>query len=186
MQSILNLTRRIAATTAPIYRKIPGAYFSIISTVLGALLLPTMGRVVDRLGERAVLTADAAMLLFVCLAYGFARDVLPYEGALLVACAAYVLDHFLFGLQFARATYLSKIAESGKDISGALGLGVSLNHAVSIPIAMLGGRLWVAAGSHRAVFLVAGCVALVTLAACRFIRVERVEAGEQQTGYMEN
>jgi hypothetical protein len=99
---------------------------------------------------------------------------MPYRAALLLACLAYVLDQFLFGVQMARTTYLSKIADSRRDISGTLALGVSLNHAVSIPIAMLGGRLWAAAGSHRPVFLGAACVAIVTLAACRFIHIERI------------
>jgi len=143
----------------------------IVSTVVSVLLLPTIGRLIDRLGERALLTADACVLLVVCLVYGFAGDVMPHKAALLVVCAAYVVDHFLFGVQIARATYLSKIAESRRDISGTLSLGVSLNHAVSIPIAMLGGRLWMAAGSHRPVFLGAACVALATLGACRLIRI---------------
>jgi len=146
----------------------------IISTLLSMLLLPTVGRLIDRFGERRLLTADAAVLLCLCLAYGFARDIMPYRAALLLACLAYVLDQFLFGVQMARTTYLSKIADSRRDISGTLALGVSLNHAVSIPIAMLGGRLWAAAGSHRPVFLGAACVAIVTLAACRFIHIERI------------
>jgi MFS family permease len=142
----------------------------IISTLLSAFLLPTIGRLVDRLGERAVLTADACILLAVCLAYGFAGDVLPEAAALVVVCAAYVADRFLFGVQMARVTYLSKIARARHDVSGTLGLGVSIDHAVSIPIAMLGGRLWAAAGSHRPVFLGAAVIALATLAACQFIR----------------
>jgi len=85
------------------------------------------------------------------------------------------VDLVLSPIQMARATYLSKIAESRRDISGTLGLGVSIDHAVSIPIAMLGGRLWVAAGSHRPVFVAAACLAVVTFIACSFIRIARVE-----------
>jgi MFS family permease len=150
----------------------------IVSTALSVLLLPTIGRLIDRVGERAVLLADAFALLLVCLAYGFAADLFSPRAAFGLVCAAYVVDHFLFGVQMARSTYLSKIAESRRDISGTLGLGVSLDHAVSIPIAMLGGRLWVAAGSHKPVFLGAACVAVATFVACSFIKIGRIEHPE--------
>jgi predicted MFS family arabinose efflux permease len=149
----------------------------IITHVLIVLLLPRIGRVVDRFGERAVLMADAAVLLAVCLAYGFGGDVLPASMALYVVCAAYVADHFLFPVQMARSTYLSKIAESRRDISGALGLGVSIDHAVSIPVAIAGGWLWTEVGP-RYVFLGAACIAVATLIACWFVRVERIEHPE--------
>ncbi len=150
----------------------------MISTILSAVLLPRIGRLIDRVGERFVLMADAAALLLVCLAYGFAQDIFAERTAFLLVCTAFVVDQFLFGLQMARTTYLSKIAESRRDISGTLGLGVSIDHAVSIPIAMLGGRLWVAFDSHRPVFLGAACVALATLVACSFIRIPRMEHPE--------
>jgi len=143
----------------------------IVAEVLKVMFLPLVGRLIDRLGERAVLIGDAALLLVVCMTYGFAGDVLPEGLAFYAVCGAFVLDLMLFPVQMARSTYLSKIAESRRDISGTLGLGVSIDHAVSIPIAMLGGRLWTAFGSHRPVFVAAGCLALVTALACSFIRV---------------
>jgi len=149
----------------------------IASTLLGVLLLPTIGQLIDRVGERAILMADGVAMTVVCLTYGFAQDILPTAAFLLAGCA-YVADQFLFGVQMARATYLSKIAKDRRDISGALGLSVSIDHAVSIPIAMLGGRLWQAAGSHRPVFLVAAGVAVVTVVASSFIRVGRAERPE--------
>ena len=151
----------------------------IVSTLLMMVLMPLVGRLVDVIGERVVLMADAVVLLLVCLAYAFARDLLPDGPAFLLVCAAYVTDNLLFGVQMARATYLSKIAETRRDISGTLGLGVSIDHAVSIPVAMLGGRLWVAAGGYRPVFLAAAVVALATFVTCSFIRIPaRADSGE--------
>jgi len=150
------------------------AKLQIVSTLLSVLLLAYIGRLIDRLGERVVLMADAIVMVFVCLAYGFAQDAFTPAGAFAVVCAAYVTDQFLFGVQMARATYLSKIAESRQDLSGTFSLSTSIDHAVSIPIAMLGGRLWQAAGSHRPVFLAATGVALLTLLACSLIRIPRV------------
>ena len=140
------------------------------ATFASMILLPYIGRLIDRLGERVVLMADAMVLLLVCLTYGFAGDVLPHTYAFYAVCGAYVLDQFLFGMQMARTTYLSKIAVERRDIGSTLSLSVTIDHAVSIPIAMLGGRVWVAFGSHRPVFLAAAGVAVVTLVACSFIR----------------
>jgi len=148
----------------------------IVSTILTVLLLPWVGHLVDRIGEKAVLTADAVLLLVVCLTYGFARDVLPGGFALVAACSAYVVDQILFPVQMARTVYLSHIADSKQDVTATLGMGVSINHAVTIPIAMIGGRLWTALG-YRSVFIAAACIALLTLFVCRLIKVPQ----EQET-----
>jgi MFS family permease len=150
------------------------AKLQIVATLLGVILLPRVGRLIDTWGERAILMADGAVMTLVCLSYGFAQDVFSPGFALSAVCAAYVADQFLFGVQMARATYLSKIAESRADIGGALSLSTSLDHAVSIPIAMLGGWLWQATGSHRLVFLIAAGIAVLTFLASSFIRIERV------------
>ncbi len=142
----------------------------IIATTLTALVVPHVGRLVDRVGPRVVLSVDAVLLLAVCLTYGFARDVVPGRAAFIVVCGTYVLDLMLTPVQMARTVYLSRVAEHRRDVTGSLSMGVSIDHAVSIPIAMLGGRLWMAAG-YRWVFAAAGLVALVTLAACQLIRV---------------
>ncbi|MGD2174103.1 MAG: MFS transporter [Candidatus Brocadiaceae bacterium] len=149
----------------------------IITHLLIVLLLPAVGRLLDRVGERTVLMADAGVLLLVCLSYGFSRMLLPERVAFYVVCGAYVTDQFLFPVQMARTTYLSKIARSRRDISGALGLSVSIDHAVSIPIAIIGGWLWTEFGHHY-VFAGAACIAVLTFAMASFVRVERVEHPE--------
>jgi predicted MFS family arabinose efflux permease len=139
--------------------------------------MPTVGRLIDRLGERAVLMGDAVVLLVVCLTYGFAQRILPLQAAFVAVCGCFVLDQFLFGVQMARTTYLSKIAQDRSDISGTLSLGVSIDHAVSIPMAVLGGHVWKWAGSHEPVFVGAACVAALTfLAASRVTVPARISA----------
>jgi predicted MFS family arabinose efflux permease len=142
----------------------------IIATGLTVVSLPWVGRMVDRVGPRVVLTADAVLLLLVCMTYGFARDLLPAGLAFFFVCGAYVMDQMLFPVQMARTVYLSRIAEDRRDVTPSLSMSISIDHAVSIPIAMLGGRLWLATG-YRWVFAAAGAVALLMLAACQFIRV---------------
>jgi MFS family permease len=151
------------------------AWLWIIATALTVFVLPYVGRLVDRIGPRIVLSVDSVLLLAVCMTYGFARDVVPGGAAFFVVCAAYVMDQMLAPVQMARTVYLSRIAEHRRDLTGSLSMGVSIDHAVSIPIAMLGGRLWDAAG-YRWVFAAAGVVAMITLAACQLIRAPAQDA----------
>ncbi len=138
------------------------------SMALQVVLVPWVGRMVDRVGERLVLMADALLLLCVCLTYGFARDFLPEGYALLAVCGAFVVDQLLFPVQMARTVYLSRMAQDRRDVTASLGLSTSVDHAVSIPIAMLGGILWQTMG-YRWVFVAAGGVAVLTFAACNLI-----------------
>ena len=141
----------------------------IIATSLTVLSLPWVGRMVDRVGPRVILTADAILLFFVCMTYGFARDLMPAGLAFVFVCGAYVMDQMLFPVQMARTVYLSQIAEHRRDLTPSLSMSVTIDHAVSIPVAMLGGRLWLATG-YRWVFAAAGVVAFAMLIACQFIR----------------
>jgi predicted MFS family arabinose efflux permease len=148
-----------------------------IANLVVLFALPTVGRLVDRVGERAILMADGLLLIFVCLTYGFAGTVLPQDLARMAVCAAYVLDLSLLPVQMARSTYLSKIAASRSDLSGALALSVSIDHAVSIPVALAGGVLW-DTYDYQYVFVGAACVAVAILIASSFVRVQRIEHPE--------
>lgn len=145
------------------------AKLRIVATVLTVMLVPWVGRLVDRVGARVVLMVDAVLLLCVCLAYGFAQDIFGGGLALALVCGAFVVDQVLFPVQMARTIYLFGIAESRRDLTATLGLSVTIDHAVTIPIAMLGGRLWVAMG-YRSVFVAAAGVALATFLAASLIR----------------
>jgi predicted MFS family arabinose efflux permease len=142
----------------------------IITTTAGVLFRPLVGRLIDRLGERLMLMASGVALFFVCLAYGYAEFLGSRTVALAIICTAYVLDQMLFTVETARSTYLSKIAEKKSDVGATLSAGVSINHAVSIPIAMLGGRIWDAT-SYHVLFAGAAALALLITATCALVRV---------------
>ena len=142
----------------------------IVSSVIGIFFQPQLGRLIDRFGERAILTADAAALVGVCLGYGFARHLPLGAGALYLVYGCFVLDHLLFSVGMARDTYLSKIVEDRADLMPSLSAGVSINHFVSMSIPAFGGMLWMRAG-YEYVFLAAAGVALLMLVAARLVRV---------------
>lgn len=123
------------------------ALFLVIS-VIGIFLKPWIGSLIDRVGERPILSAEAIIIAFVCLVYAFAADVLPPGAALLVICACYIVDQSSSSVSMARTTYLRKIALKAEDISPTLSLGISIDHIASMFLPMLGGLVWKAGGSH--------------------------------------
>ncbi|HUT74919.1 MAG TPA: MFS transporter [Armatimonadota bacterium] len=144
---------------------------SVIASVIGSWMLPQLGRWIDRLGERAILMAEAALLVWVCISYGYAER---FAGAwaLYVVCATLVLDELLFAVGMARTTYMDKIAETKADLTASLSLSVSIDHAVSMTVPALGGWLWVRYG-YPVVFLAGAVIALANLAAASRVRVAR-------------
>lgn len=134
----------------------------IAGSMLGVVLHPLLGRIIDRFGERKVLVTDSLLVLLICCGYGFAHRLESRSAALWVLYACYVADQLLFGVNMARTTYLSRIAVKPEHLAPTLSLGISINHAVSMSLPALGGILWVAHG-HSAVFIFAGGVAVLML-----------------------
>jgi len=143
----------------------------VVASAVGIVFQPQLGRLIDRLGERAVLAADALLMIGVCLGYGFAHR-LPLAQPVHLVYVCYVLDQILFACGIARATYLDKIADSEADIHASLSLGVSIDHAVSMSIPALGGLAWQRFGFPY-VFLGAAAIALGNLITVTFLRTPR-------------
>lgn len=143
----------------------------IVASAIGIFVQPRLGKLIDRVGERAILMADGLILIVVCMCYGFAEQ-LPVAHPVRLVYACYVLDNLLFATSIARSTYLDKIAEHPSDVHASLSLGVSIDHAVSMSIPRLGGLLWESFG-YPYVFLGAAAFAVVSFTAASFVRVRR-------------
>jgi predicted MFS family arabinose efflux permease len=139
------------------------ALLYFIASLLGVVLRPLLGDVIDWLGERKVLVTDEIMLLVVCLVYAFVDNIMVLYGA-------YILDHILFALRVARTTYLKKIAVEQSDITPTISLGITIDHAVAMTLPILSGFLWENYG-HQWVFILAGAIALVGMVVCLQIKV---------------
>ena len=131
-----------------------------IGGIVGIFFKPMLGWAIDRLGERFILTAEAVILVFVCIGYGFARDLFAETTALYIAFTCYVIDQMLMSVSMARATYLRKIAVAPEDITQTLTMGVSIDHIFSISVALLGGFIWIKWG-YQYVFLLGAMIAVV-------------------------
>jgi len=141
-----------------------------VSGVCGIVFQPFLGRAVDRFGERFILSAEALLLIVVCMGYGFARDIFSSRVALFVACGCFVADQLLMSVNMARSTYLKKIAVQPDHVSPALSMSLSLDHIFSITIALLGGVIWARWG-YQTVFVVGAGIALINFISARFIKI---------------
>jgi MFS family permease len=143
------------------------------SSIIGIGFQPLLGRLVDHLGERRVLMADALLLIVVCAGYGFADRLGLGRYTVWVLYGCFVADQLLFATGMARSTYLKKIALAPEHVGPSLALGVSIDHTVSMTIPRWGGRVWDAHGKHgyRYVFTGAAVIALINLLFASLIRV---------------
>ena len=112
--------------------------WSIINIFIG----PLVGRAIDRLGYKKVLLFDAAVLILICLVYGFANRIFKTETAFIVVCVVFVLDAVMFAFGMARDMYARSLSETKQELTSTLATGLSMNHLVSIVIAIFGGILW--------------------------------------------
>jgi MFS family permease len=142
-----------------------------IGGVIGIFFKPLLGKAIDKLGERFILTAEAVMLIFVCVGYGFSRSVFSETTAMFIAFGCYIADQLLISAGMARATYLQKIALRPEDISQTLTMGVSIDHIFSIAIAVSGGFIWLKWG-YQYVFLIGAIIAVINFFSAMRIRTE--------------
>lgn len=138
------------------------AALTIISAVLGIFFNPWLGRIIDRLGERAVIFGEAICFVGVCLGYAFADRLGIGNYAVYLVFACFIIDLLLASVTMARTTYLHKNLVEGADLTPTLSMGISLDHMVAMTIPMLGGLLWERFG-FESIFLVAALISVANM-----------------------
>jgi predicted MFS family arabinose efflux permease len=149
--------------------------------VIGILFQPLLGWAVDALGERFVLSAEAAILVLVCAGYGLAKFLLPPQAAFLLVCVCFLIDQMIFSVSMARATYMKKIAKQPDHIQPALTAAVTIDHVFSISAALVGGLIWNAFG-FQYVFLMGAALAVVNFFTALQVRVPQTAASKGYRG----
>ncbi len=125
-----------------------GASTSLISLLLGLcavfgmLFSPLVGRLIDYLGYKTIMIADTLILVIVCLLYGFSHRIFPQEIAFIVVSINFVLDSILTLGSMATNVYVQDVASDTREVTSTLSTGISVNHLISIIIALLGGYIW--------------------------------------------
>ena len=113
-----------------------------VSAVAGFILSPVVGKIIDKLGYKIVMISDTLILVIVCCFYGFAHHLFPKDIAFIVCCVNYVLDSVISLASMASNVYVQDISDSPEEQKATLSTGISVNHLITILIALFGGWIW--------------------------------------------
>ena len=113
-----------------------------VAAICSFVASPLVGRIIDRYGYKVVMVADTLILVVVCFAYGFAHHIFPKDVAFVVCCVNYVLDAVISLASMASNVYVQDLSESVEETRATITTGVSVNHLISILIALFGGWVW--------------------------------------------
>ena len=113
-----------------------------VASVCSYFASPFVGRIIDRLGYKIVMISDTLILVIVCFFYGFAHHFFPMHIAFLVCCANYVLDAVISLASMASNVYVQDLADNTEEVKATISTGLSINHLVTIFVALFGGWIW--------------------------------------------
>lgn len=125
-----------------------GANASVISLLFAVsaiscfFLSPVVGKLVDKIGYKPVMIGDTLILVIVCFFYGFAHHLFPKNIAFIFCCINYVLDSVISLASMASNVYVQDISDSKEEMRATISTGISVNHMITIFIALFGGWIW--------------------------------------------
>lgn len=143
-----------------------------ISAICCFIFSPMIGKLIDRIGYKPVMIADTLILVIVCFFYGFAHHIFPMHVAFIVCCVNYVLDSVISLASMATNVYVQDISDSPEEMRATISTGISVNHLITIFIALLGGWIWKALGIET-LFIVSAVLGLCNSAYAATIRTKR-------------
>lgn len=113
-----------------------------ISAVCCFIASPIVGKIIDRLGYKVVMVTDTLILVIVCFFYGFAHHIFQMQIAFLICCVNYVLDSVISLASMASNVYVQDLSDSADEVNATISTGLSVNHMITILIALFGGWIW--------------------------------------------
>ena len=113
-----------------------------VSAIACFALSPLVGRLIDKVGYKIVMIADTLILIVVCFFYGFAHHLFSFHTAFIICCVNYVLDSVISLASMASNVYVQDIADDVQEMRATISTGISVNHLITVLIALLGGWIW--------------------------------------------
>lgn len=145
-----------------------------ISSVCCFFASPVVGKIIDRFGYKVVMVMDTLILVIVCFFYGFAHHIFPMRTAFIVCCLNYVLDSVISLASMASNVYVQDIADSADEIRATISTGVSVNHLITVLIALFGGWIWKTLGIET-LFILSAILGLCNSAYAATIKTNQNE-----------
>ena len=143
-----------------------------VSSVCCFFASPVVGKIIDRFGYKVVMITDTLILVIVCFFYGFAHHIFPMRTAFIVCCVNYVLDSVISLAAMASNVYVQDISDNADEVRATISTGVSVNHLITILIALFGGMIWKALGIET-LFILSAILGLCNSAYAATIKVNK-------------
>ena len=144
-----------------------------ISAVCCFFLAPLVGKLIDRIGYKIVMISDTLILVIVCFFYGFAHHIFPREIAFIVCCVNYILDSVISLASMASNVYVQVISDSQEEVKATISTGISVNHLITVLIALFGGLVWQTLGIET-LFIISAVLGL-----CNSAYAATIKTGNQ-------
>ena len=130
------------------------AMLMLVNQVINLVVSPAAGGLVDRIGERRVLSLYFSGLIVVFIMYTLFRNIHALY-------AVYIIDSMMWSLSVAKATYANRIVEKGER-TRLLAMGITMNHVGAVTLPLVGGALYSSFG-YRFPFYCGAGIALLSL-----------------------
>jgi MFS family permease len=147
-----------------------------VCAVFTMIFSPLIGKLIDKIGYKIVMIADTLILIVVCLLYGFAHRLFARDVAFIVVCVNFILDAIISIASMASNVYVKRISKDQEEITATLSTGISVNHVISILIALVGGWIWTISGIE-ALFILSAVLGLISS-----INAATIKKDEEYTG----
>lgn len=153
------------------------AVLLLVNNLLTMAAAPIVGRWIDRLGERRVLTIYYALVTAVFLCYTRIPELAGITGVRpeWLFYVIFAADNLLFTGSIGIQTYIRHTAPR-EDLSASLAMGLTWNHIAAVTVPLAAGWIWARYGYGR-IFLCGAGLALASLAMCFTLPVRRVAFG---------
>lgn len=143
-----------------------------ISAITCFFAAPMVGKIIDKLGYKLVMVSDTLILVVVCFFYGFAHHIFPKDVAFIVCCVNYILDSVISLASMASNVYVQDISDNAEEVRATISTGISVNHMITILIALFGGWIWKVLGIET-LFTISAVLGLCNSAYAASIKVRK-------------
>lgn len=140
---------------------------------------PVVGRIIDKLGYKIVMITDTLILVIVCFFYGFAHHLFPKNIAFLICCINYILDAVISLASMASNLYVQDLSDNQDEVKATISTGVSINHVITIFIALFGGWIWHTLGIEL-LFILSAILGLCNSAYAATIKTKKAEIQKRE------
>ena len=148
-----------------------------VSSICTFFAAPLVGRIIDRFGYKVVMVTDTLILVIVCFFYGFAHHLFPMPIAFFICCVNYILDSIISLASMASNVYVQDLSDGPDEVRATISTGVSVNHLITILIALFGGWIWQTLGIET-LFSLSAVLGLCNSAYAATIKVGKPSRGQ--------